>query len=190
MVQTPSPASNDRERCFTQRHGSSRVHHNAPARRLRGCCRCGAAVVGPRNVSSPSLFVDAPDVVSSADGRTIASWRWTGAPVAPDAPTGIRLAVREPGAPEFGPEIIGPDFVTRSSHTASTVSSGSTRASARAGESRCARGSGTRRGSSASRAPFPPTPTQAPRPRWPVRTVRWSRGSPSLPAAGASCAPR
>ena len=66
----------------------------------------------PENVSSPSLFVDAPDVVSSADGRTIASWRWTGAPAAPDAPTGIRMAVREPGAPEFGPEVIGPDFVT------------------------------------------------------------------------------
>ena len=58
----------------------------------------------PQSVSSPSLFVDAPDVVVSADGRALATWRWSGAkPAQGDAPGGTRLAVREPGALDFRP---------------------------------------------------------------------------------------
>jgi hypothetical protein len=63
-------------------------------------------------VSSPSLFVDAPDVLVAADGGTLATWRWTGAPPAKgDAPAGTRLAVRPPGAAQFGPERAAPSFV-------------------------------------------------------------------------------
>jgi hypothetical protein len=67
----------------------------------------------PEAVSSSSLFVDAPDVIVAADGRAIATWRWNGAPPAKgNAPGGMRLAVREPGALEFGPELAAPKFVT------------------------------------------------------------------------------
>ncbi len=67
----------------------------------------------PESVSSPSLFVDSPDVVVAADGRAIATWRWSGAkPPQGEAPVGTRLAVREPGALDFAPERSAPNFVT------------------------------------------------------------------------------
>ena len=67
----------------------------------------------PADVSSSSLFVDAPDVLVAADGRTIATWRRTGPPPPRgDAPRGTRLAVRDPRALEFGPERAAPKFVT------------------------------------------------------------------------------
>ncbi len=68
----------------------------------------------PESVSSASLFVDNPDVVFTADGRAIATWRWSGAKpsATADAPGGWRLAVREPGALDFGPERTAPKFVT------------------------------------------------------------------------------
>lgn len=67
----------------------------------------------PESVSSSSLFVDSPDIVVSADGRAIATWRWSGVkPAQGDAPGGMRLAVREPGALDFGPERTAPNFVT------------------------------------------------------------------------------
>jgi hypothetical protein len=67
----------------------------------------------PETVSSSSLFVDNPDIVVSADGRAIATWRWSGVkPAQGDAPGGTRLAVREPGALDFGPERSAPNFVT------------------------------------------------------------------------------
>jgi hypothetical protein len=67
----------------------------------------------PQNVSSPSLFVESPDVVVAPDGRTIAIWRWRGAQVpGASAPSGTRLAVREPGSAGFGPERAAPKFVT------------------------------------------------------------------------------
>jgi len=67
----------------------------------------------PQSVSSASLFVDAPDVVVAADGRAIATWRWGGVkPPQGEAPGGTRLAVREPGALDFGPERSAPRFVT------------------------------------------------------------------------------
>ena len=67
----------------------------------------------PQTVSSASLFVDSPDVVFAADGRAIATWRWSGPkPAQGNAPGGTRLAVREPGALDFGPERSAPNFVT------------------------------------------------------------------------------
>jgi hypothetical protein len=67
----------------------------------------------PQSLSSPSLFVDNPDVVVSADGRALATWRWSGArPATGSAPGGTRLAVREPGALLFGPERSAPSFAT------------------------------------------------------------------------------
>ena len=67
----------------------------------------------PQTLSTSSLFVDNPDVIVAADGRAIATWRWTGPrPGRGQAPGGTRLAVREPGAPLFGPERSAPNFVT------------------------------------------------------------------------------
>jgi hypothetical protein len=66
-----------------------------------------------QTLSSPSLFVDNPDVVVAADGRAIATWRWSGPkPAKGEAPGGTRLALREPGALDFGPERSAPNFVT------------------------------------------------------------------------------
>jgi hypothetical protein len=67
----------------------------------------------PESLSSSSLFVDAPDVVFAADGRAVATWRWTGVkPAQGEAPGGWRLAVREPAATEFGPERSAPSLAT------------------------------------------------------------------------------
>jgi hypothetical protein len=67
----------------------------------------------PLNLSTPTLFVDNPDVVVSADGRALATWQWSGPkPATGSAPGGTRLAVREPGALLFGPERATPNFVT------------------------------------------------------------------------------
>ncbi len=67
----------------------------------------------PQTLSTPSLFVDSPDVVVAADGRALATWRWSGPRPATGAqPGGWRLAVREPGAVLFGTERAAPDFAT------------------------------------------------------------------------------
>lgn len=67
----------------------------------------------PQTLSSPSLFVDNPDVVVAADGRALATWRWSGPrPATGSAPGGTRLAVREFGASMFGPERSAPNFTT------------------------------------------------------------------------------
>ncbi len=75
-----------------------------------------------------------PTWSSTADGRAIRDVALDGQP-GPDAPAASRLAVREPGAPEFGPE----RSVTELRHaarspTASTACSGSTSATGRAAE--------------------------------------------------------
>lgn len=57
----------------------------------------------PESVSSPSLFVDSPHVVFDSAGRAYATWLASG---------DVRLAVREPGVPEFGPERSAPDLLT------------------------------------------------------------------------------
>jgi hypothetical protein len=67
----------------------------------------------PQSLSTSSLFVDTPDVVVAADGRALATWRWSGPrPAKGDAPGGWRMAVREPGALLFGPERTAPNFAT------------------------------------------------------------------------------
>ena len=67
----------------------------------------------PESVSSSSLVVEAPDVLVAADGRAVATWRWSGPrPKGGSAPGGTRLAVREPGALDFGAERAAPRFVT------------------------------------------------------------------------------
>ena len=115
MVQGVPTASNGRAPCFTCRHGALdlpsrslllavlRERCRPPRRRgrRRRACRL-------RRCSSMT-----PDVVVAADGRAIATWRWSGVkPAQGDAPAGTRLAVREPGAAEFGPERSAPNFVT------------------------------------------------------------------------------
>ncbi|MGH2979219.1 MAG: hypothetical protein ACRDLQ_06240, partial [Solirubrobacterales bacterium] len=68
----------------------------------------------PESVSSPSLFVSQPQVVFDAQGRGLAIWGWSGPRADRNVPPpgGLRLAVREPGATEFGPERTAPNFVT------------------------------------------------------------------------------
>ena len=66
----------------------------------------------PESVSSPSLFVDSPHVALDGQGRAYATWVWTRG-TGPDATGGWRIAVREPGAGEFGPERSAPNLVTR-----------------------------------------------------------------------------
>jgi hypothetical protein len=115
MVQAPPPASNCRPSCFMQRM----IRTAFVALALLGASAATAAAAqpppwsSPQTLSSPSLLVDDPDVVVSADGRALATWRWSGPkPAAGTRPTGTRLAVREPGAPLFGPERSAPSFVT------------------------------------------------------------------------------
>jgi hypothetical protein len=57
----------------------------------------------PENVSSPALYVDGADVVVDRSGRAYATWRAAG---------DLRIAVREPRAPEFGSDRSSPDFLT------------------------------------------------------------------------------
>jgi hypothetical protein len=65
----------------------------------------------PGSVSPASLFVDDPQVVFDTGGRAYATWRWTNG-TGPSATGGRRIAVREPGAAEFGAERSAPNFVT------------------------------------------------------------------------------
>jgi hypothetical protein len=65
----------------------------------------------PETVSSPALFIESPHVAFDGNGRAYATWLWDGG-VGQDAPTGWRVAVREPGAAEFGPERSAPNLVT------------------------------------------------------------------------------
>ena len=146
----------------------------------------------PQTVSSPSLFVDNPDVVVSADGRALATWRWSGPrPATGSAPGGTRLAVREPGAPLFGPERSAPNFVTP------LVTYGLDRV---VGLDTRGRGSGrislrARFGNSKGEFGPPRTISTYSRSRLPAvarrpERHRWSRGSPSPPTGAASCGPR
>lgn len=76
---------------------------------LAGVARAAPPWSPPENVSSPSLFVNGPDVVVDGQGRAFATWVWTRI-TEPDSPSGTRVAVREPGATEFGPERDAPRF--------------------------------------------------------------------------------
>jgi hypothetical protein len=62
----------------------------------------------PENVSSPAAFIANLHVVFDGPGRAYATW----ARGNPDAPGAWRVAVRQPGASEFGPERSAPDLVT------------------------------------------------------------------------------
>lgn len=108
MVQTRSPASNDRARCFTGTMRRVAAAATAVFALLAATVAAAPPWTAPQNVSSASLFVDTPDVVFAAGGRAIATWRWR----ANDDAGGTRLAVREPGALDFGPERGAPNFVT------------------------------------------------------------------------------
>jgi hypothetical protein len=66
----------------------------------------------PQNVSSPATFVDSPHVVFDGRGSAYATWAWTRG-TGPDATGGWRIAVREPGASDFGPERSAPNLVTQ-----------------------------------------------------------------------------
>jgi hypothetical protein len=61
----------------------------------------------PEDVSPPATFVGAPQVVFDNEGRAYASWSSISA-----GSSGQRIAVREPGANDFGPERAAPRFVT------------------------------------------------------------------------------
>jgi hypothetical protein len=113
MVQAPSPASNDRATCFTQRMIRAVLVALALPAALAASAAAAPPWSPPQALSSPSLFVDNPDVVVSADGRALATWRWSGPrPASGSAPGGTRLAVRDAGALLFGPERSAPNFVT------------------------------------------------------------------------------
>ena len=83
---------------------------------LAACASVAAAAPpwsSPQTLSSATLFVDRPDLVVAADGRALATWQWSGPkPARGTAPGGTRLAVREPGALDFGPQRSAPNFVT------------------------------------------------------------------------------
>jgi hypothetical protein len=67
----------------------------------------------PQTLSSSSLQVTNPDIVVAGDGRALATWGWSGVPVGKAGPpSGLRMAVREPGASSFGPERTAPNFAT------------------------------------------------------------------------------
>ena len=63
----------------------------------------------PESVSSPETFVASPHVVFDGRGRAYATWLRGN----PDAPGAWRVAVREPGVSEFGPERSAPNLVTQ-----------------------------------------------------------------------------
>lgn len=66
----------------------------------------------PESVSSASSFVSAPHVAFDGRGRAYATWIRTQG-TGPDATNRSRIAVREPGAAEFGPERSAPFLVTQ-----------------------------------------------------------------------------
>ena len=139
----------------------------------------------PQTVSSSSLFVDNPDVVVSADGRALATWRWSGPKPAAEARPAVRGSrCASPAHCCSVPSAVPRSFVTPLiTYGLERVVGLDTRQRGRAAY-RCGHASANSKGEfRPATAPSRPTPIPASRRRSPARTARWRVDRQGVPRA-------